>query len=140
MSDIYFVFKGVSSKTMGLSVQTMNEPLTAAVKKIKHDPPFMDGSLDFSALAGEKFYENKVIEYTLRFVCSGMTEFNAKLDTLAGWLTGRGSFTSCRGKTYDYAEVYGSISAAPQMFGHYGEINVVFEVPPFAVGESKPST
>ena len=132
-------FKSITSASKGVTVQTVSEPFIAAVKQKIHNPGFMDGSLDYSAIGGELFYEDKVIEYTFRFKCANLAAFNTKLTELAGWLTGKGTLVTPSGKTYNNARCYGGATIAPQFYGTYGEFNVSFAVPPFAVGESKPS-
>lgn len=127
----YFIFKGVSSAAKGLTVQTVNEPLTPSVKQHIHNPAFMDGSIDFSDLTGSLHYEDKVIEYTCRFKCADINAFALKCDELGAWLTGKGTLISARSKQYSNARCYSGIAIAPQFYGTYGEFTVSFTVGPF---------
>ena len=132
MYETYFSFKGLTSASFGLSVQTVSEPITAAVKQKIHVPEFRDGSIDFSGLTGTLKYEDKVFEYKCSFKCAGLTEFKQKVRSLGEWLTGKGTLITTFGETYSNARCYGGITTAPQLYGQYGEFNVSFAVKPFA--------
>ena len=126
-----FTFKNISSDTKGITVQTVKEPLTANVKQKIHNPSFRNGSIDFSDVTGQLYYEDKIIEYTCRFKCSGLSAFNTKIADIAAWLTGKGTLVCATGNTYSNARCYGGIDTMPQFYGTYGEFNVSFTVPPF---------
>lgn len=128
----YFSFKGETSASHGLTVQTVKEPMTANVKQKIHNPAFKDGSIDFSDLAGSLKYEDKVFEYMCRFKCGSITDFNAKVAELASWLTGKGVLMTTRGEAYTGARCYSGIDIVPQFYGTFGEFSVSFVTKPFA--------
>lgn len=132
---MYITFNNVSSKTMGVTVHSVNNPVPA-VKSMYYNPTWRNGSIDLTnALYGDDFYENKVVDVQIQFKANSVAQLRAKAREVANWLSGTGNLYVDTTLYYYRARVINSIDYVPKMFGRYAEMNVSFVCEPFAYSQ-----
>lgn len=128
-----FTYKNIHSSTMGVVSSIASNPVLPAQKTVTYSPQYMDGTLDYTDINGRPFYEDKIIQLSLKIKAPSFSELIQKCSNVANWLQGSGDLQldNYPDRTYK-AKVQASIDFVPQILGHYAELSVQFRVPPFA--------
>lgn len=123
-----FTYKNIHSDTYGV-VETVSCPILPQAKTLTYNPQWRDGEIDYSAMTGRIFYEDRIFEFKLKIKANSLQVLYTKAHNVATWLQGNGELIlDSRPNVVFDAQVVQTVDFTPMVLGQYAELTISFRV------------
>lgn len=109
------------------------------LRQTKVTVPYANGSLDYTGVYGEAFYDDKAISYKFAKDFTGLDQMNEGIREFTEWLTGLYN-TDISDSMFDEFHNHGSctsVTAKDTKSGVYAEVEATFDLYPFMVADDE---
>lgn len=131
-----FMFKGIHSNSMGITIKTKSRPILPDIKRITFEPSSADGVIDLSKYNewGRVMYQERVFQLQLGVKADNIYKLQLKIAKLAAWLSGDGEliFDDIPAVKWK-ASITDAIDYVPELSGRKTILIITFKAEPFSL-------